>query len=233
TGSGRDCRSGSRLDLRQEVAVQRCHDLGALADRGGRRACPSGTSRRRSVRGQHRCFHVPCRSPVSEVRLALPNFYNITIRIANVAADVTVLVLWFGDKLGPSISPEFIASLNIRNADIQEAADGIGVGGDAKRYRGFVGCRTAPDVDNEPRVRDLDVPRRAAAVASAENATSEDFFVKSSRSFDIGDGEKICDGKPVQRRYLIVFLLDLDWVHRRYLLEYKFRQNTSGSVLWQ
>jgi hypothetical protein len=55
-------------------------------------------------------------------------------------------------------------------------------------------CRTAPDVDNEPRVRDLDVPRRAAAVASAQNATSEDRFVKSSRSFDVGDGEKVRDG---------------------------------------
>jgi hypothetical protein len=41
---------------------------------------------------------------------------------------------------------------------------------------------------------DLDVPRRAAAVAPAQNATSEDRFVKSSRSFDVGDGEKVRDG---------------------------------------
>jgi hypothetical protein len=36
---------------------------------------------------------------------ALPNFYNITIRIANVAARLAVLVLWPSDKLCPSISP--------------------------------------------------------------------------------------------------------------------------------
>src|SRR5271168_1040370 len=101
--------------------------------------------------------------------------------------------------------------MNIRNADIHEAADRIGIGGDAERYRWFVGCRTAPDVDNEPRVRDLDVPRRA----SAQNATSEDRFVESSRSFDVGDGEKVCDGKPILRRHLIAFLLDLHLVHRR------------------
>src|SRR6202035_2508683 len=105
--------------------------------------------------------------------------------------------------------------MNIRNADIHEAVDQIGVGGDAERYRWFVGCRTAPDVDNEPRVRDLDVPRRAAAVASAQNATSEDRFVKSSRSFDVRDGEKVCDGKPILRRHLIVFLLDLYLAHGR------------------
>src|SRR6202453_2821184 len=103
-----------------------------------------------------------------------------------------------------------MARLNIRNADIHKAANRIGIGGDAQRYRWFVGCRTAPDVDNEPRVRDLDVPRRA----SAQNATSEDRFVKSSRSFDVGDGEKVCDGKPVLRRHLIAFLLDLYLVHR-------------------
>src|SRR6202035_3568915 len=105
--------------------------------------------------------------------------------------------------------------MNIRNADIHEAVDQIGIGGDAERYRWFVGCRTAPDVDNEPRVRDLDVPRRAAAVASAQNATSEDRFVKSSRPFDVGDGEKVGDGKPIRRRHLIAFLLDLYLVHRR------------------
>src|SRR5271156_1125700 len=105
--------------------------------------------------------------------------------------------------------------MNICNADIHKAADQIGIGGDAERYRWFVGCRTAPGVDKEPRVRDLDVPRRADAVASAHNATSEDRFVKSKRSLDVGDGEKVCDGKPLLRRHLIGFLLDLYLAHGR------------------
>ena len=46
---------------------------------------------------------------------------------------------------------------------------------------------------------------RAAAVASAQYATSEDRFVKSQRSLDVGDGEKVRDGKPVLRRHLIAF----------------------------
>src|ERR1700722_3256050 len=78
-------------------------------------------------------------------------------------------------------------------------------------------CRVSgpPRLDNEPRVRDLDIPRRAAAVASAQNATPEDCFVKSSRSFDVRDGEKVRDGKPILRRHLIVFLVDLYLAHGR------------------
>ena len=75
-------------------------------------------------------------------------------------------------------------------------------------------------VDNEPHVRDLDVPRRAAAVASAQNASSEDRFIESSRSFDVGDGEKVCDGKAIPRRHLKAFLLDLYLVHPRLLFGY-------------
>src|SRR3984885_9099219 len=103
--------------------------------------------------------------------------------------------------------------MNIGNADIHEAADQIGIGGDAERDRWFVGRRTTPGIDEEPGVRDLDVPRRAFAVAPAQNATSEDRFVKSKRSLDVGDGEKVCDGNPILRRHLIGFLLDFYFAH--------------------
>jgi hypothetical protein len=118
-----------------------------------------------------------------------------------------------------------------RNADIHKAVDVIRVG-NAEGYRRLVGSRTAPDVDKEPRIRDLNVRRRAAAVASAQNATPEDRFVKSSRSFDVGDGEKVCDGKPILRRHLIGFLLDLYLVLRRLQLGFMFfRLLRRGSFL--
>jgi hypothetical protein len=88
-----------------------------------------------------------------------------------------------------------------------------GVGGDTERYRWFVWCRTAPDVDNEPRVRDLHVSRRALAVASAQNATAEDRFIEANRSVNIGDGEKLCHRESVTRRHLIAFLFNLDDAH--------------------
>src|SRR5579871_4568190 len=85
--------------------------------------------------------------------------------------------------------------------------------GDAERDRWFVGGRTTTRVNNEPGVRDLHVSRRAAAVASAQNATSEHRFVKLKRSFDVGDGEKMRDAKPILRRHLIGFLLNLYLAH--------------------
>src|SRR4249920_4002019 len=114
-------------------------------------------------------FDVSWRLAVSDAGVALPNFYDVAIGIANVAARLTVLGLGLRDELGSSTSPQFIARLNICNADIHKTADQIGIGGDAERYRRFIRCRTAPRVDKEPRVRDLDVPRRAFAVAPAQN----------------------------------------------------------------
>jgi len=105
--------------------------------------------------------------------------------------------------------------MNIRNADVHEAREGIGIGGHVKRNRRLVGRRTAADIDDEPRVRDLDVARRAALVASAQDAASEDRFVKSRRPFDVGDGKKMRDGNPVLRRHLIRFLPDLYFAHGR------------------
>jgi hypothetical protein len=97
---------------------------------------------------------------------ALSDLDNITVRIADVAANLAVLGNRFREELGSSTFPQFIARLNIRDADIHKTTDLIRVG-DAERYRRLVGGRPAPDVDKEPHIRDLNVPGRAAAVASA------------------------------------------------------------------
>jgi hypothetical protein len=86
--------------------------------------------------------------------------------------------------------------LDIGNADIHKAADLIRVGEDAERYRRLVGGRAAPDVHNEPRIRDLNVPGRTLAVASAQTAAAEDLLIEICRSIDVGDGDKKCDGEP-------------------------------------
>ena len=65
------------------------------------------TNRRVSAAGGDRdvLAGVSCRLAVSEARLALPNFYNITVRIAKVAARLAVVVPWRRDEFGASISP--------------------------------------------------------------------------------------------------------------------------------
>jgi len=98
--------------------------------------------------------------------------------------------------------------LNIRNTDIHKAVDLVRVG-DAERYRRLVGGWPASDVDKEPRIRDLNVPGCAAAVASAQNATAENRFVSASRSVDVDNGDEVCDGEPVPGGHLIALLSDL------------------------
>src|SRR5271167_4496266 len=143
---------------------------------------------------------------------ALPDLDNVTVRIADVAANLAVLGYWLRDELGSSTFPQFIARLDIRNADIHKAVELIRVG-DAERYRRLVGGRPAPDVDKEPSIRDLNVRGRAFAVATAQNATAENLLIEASRPVDVGDGKKMCDGEPLARGHLIALLFDLYRVH--------------------
>jgi hypothetical protein len=50
-------------------------------------------------------------------------------------------------------------------------------------------------------------------IASAQNAAAEDLFIKISRSVNVGDGDEMCDGKPVARGHLITLLFDWYGVH--------------------
>ena len=92
--------------------------------------------------------------------------------------------------------------MNIRNTNIHKAADFIRVGGDVEGYRRLVRGWATPDVHNEPGIRDLGVPGRALAVASAENAATKNLFVEISRSIDVGDNDKLCNGESAGRGIL-------------------------------
>src|SRR5580658_10751730 len=52
----------------------------------------------------YQCCNNP-RSAVSDAQVALPNFYDVTVRIADVAARLAVFGLWLGDKGGPPAFP--------------------------------------------------------------------------------------------------------------------------------
>src|SRR4051812_15669455 len=122
-----------------------------------------------------------------------------------------------------------MAFLDVSDADIHETADGIGVGRDAERDRGFVGCGSPADVDDQPRVRDLDVSWRTAAIATAQDATSEHRFVKPKRSLDIRDRQEVRDGEPHLRGHLIAALFDVHLAHGLLLARSRATQNCSFS----
>ena len=110
---------------------------------------------------------------------ALSDLDNVTVRIADVAAYLAVLGDRLGDEFGPSTLPRFVARLNIRDPNIHKTVDVIRIG-DAESYRRLVRRWAASDVNEEPRIRDLNISRCARAVASAQNATSEDSFIEAS-----------------------------------------------------
>src|SRR5580692_3934887 len=149
-------------------------------------------------------------SPVLEVG-ALSDLDNVSVRIADVAANLAVLGNRFREELGSSTFPQFVARLNIRNAEIHEAVDVIRVG-DAERHRRLIRGRPAPNVQNHPDIRKLKVPRRVA-VTQAQNASAEDLLVVPSRPFNVGDGEKLRDADSLARGHLIALLVDLYDVH--------------------
>src|SRR5579864_2236355 len=144
-------------------------------------------------------------------RSALSDLDNVAVRIADVAAYLAVFRYWFRDEFGSPTFPQFIAGLNISDAEVHKAVDVIRVG-DAERYRRLVRGRSAPNVQNHPDIRELKV-RRRVAVTHGQNASAEDLFVVASRSLDVGDSKKMRDADPLARRHLIAFLFDLYGVH--------------------
>src|SRR5580692_8337082 len=149
-------------------------------------------------------------SPVLKVG-ALCDLDNVSVRIADVAANLAVLGDRFRDELRSSTFPQFVARLNIRNAEIHKAIDVIWVG-DAERYRRLIRGRPAPHVQNHPDIRKLKV-RRRVAVTHGQNASAENFFVIAGRALLVRDGEKIRDADPLQRGHLIALLFDLHGAH--------------------
>jgi len=138
---------------------------------------------------------------------ALPDFDDVAVRIADVAAYLAVLGDRRRDELGSSTFPQFIARLNIGNPEIHKAVDVIRVG-DAKRYGRLIRSRPTADVKDHPDIRQLKVGRRVA-VTHTQNASAENLFVVPSRSFEVGDGKKTRDADPLARGHLIALLVDL------------------------
>ena len=128
-------------------------------------------------------MHFPSRASTVRLVGALSDLDDITVRITDVAADLDVLGDWRRDELRSSTLPKLITRLNIRNPEIQKAVDVIRVG-NAERYRRLIRCRATPYVHNHPDIRELKVPRRVA-VASAQNARTEDLLVVIERSVDV------------------------------------------------
>ena len=96
---------------------------------------------------------------------ALSDLDNVSVGVADVAANLAVLGDRRREELGTPTFPQFVARLNIRNAEIHKTVDVIRVG-DAERYRRLTGgsasgpCRQCVSValgSSSQRMRDNSV----------------------------------------------------------------------------
>src|SRR5271154_903428 len=85
-------------------------------------------------------------------RSALSDLDDVTVRVTDVAANLAVLGNRRSEELGSPAFPQFVARLDIRNAEIHKAVDVIRVW-HAERHRGLVRGRPAPDIQNHPDIR--------------------------------------------------------------------------------
>jgi hypothetical protein len=113
-------------------------------------------------------------SAVGEIG-ALAYLDNVAIRVADVATYLAVLRDWLRDEHGSSALPQFVAGMNIGNAEIHETVDVIRVGG-AERYGRLVWGWAASYVQDHPDVRELKI-RGRIAVSHAQDMSAEDLLV--------------------------------------------------------
>lgn len=73
---------------------------------------------------------------------ALPDLDNITVRVADIAANLPGLRDRLCNEFGSPAFPKFVTRLNVGNTDIHKAVDVIGIGG-GECPRRLVGGRSA------------------------------------------------------------------------------------------
>src|SRR5882762_3271140 len=93
--------------------------------------------------------------------IALPDFDEVAVRVAEVAAGFLPAVDWGCEEVGATLAPGLVGGLDVCDADVQEAADAIGIAGRLEGDAWLVVSRSAADVDDDPAVRERDDRRLA------------------------------------------------------------------------
>jgi hypothetical protein len=85
----------------------------------------------------------------------------VAVRIADIAADLGLMLSWRRQELGPARAPLGVDGLDVRDPDVEEAADPVGIGWRLEGDGRLVVGGTATDVDDDPAVGERDERRLA------------------------------------------------------------------------
>src|SRR6266566_8504491 len=118
--------------------------------------------------------------------IALPDFDQVAVRVAEVAASFLPAVDWGCEEVGATLAPGLVGGLDVGDADVQEAAHAIGILWRLENDGRLVVCGSAADVDDDPAVRERDDRR----LPGENDLAAENVAVKAAGAFDaLGDDE--------------------------------------------
>ncbi len=137
----------------------------------------------RSVRGVNGSIH-------------LSDLDQVAFRVAEVAAGFLPAVDWRCEELGASLAPGLVGRLDVCDADVQEAADAIGIAGRLEGDAWLVVCGSAADVDDDPAVRERDDRR----LAGENDLAAEDVAVEAGGAFDVLGDDEVRERDSVAQR---------------------------------
>src|SRR6266705_3021794 len=116
----------------------------------------------------------------------LADLDEVAVGVADVCADLAAVVFGLGEELGSSGRPDLRCRGDVRDADVEEGADLVGVGRRCEGDRGFVVGRAAAVVEDERRVRYL----QDDWIALAQDFPAEHGLVEVTGAVLVGDHEK-------------------------------------------
>src|SRR5262249_54645501 len=109
----------------------------------------------------------------------------MAVRIADIAAHLSLVLLRRRQELGTPRAPPGVHSLDVRNADIEEAADSVWVGRRLERDGRLVVRGTSSDVDDDPAVGQRHVRHLITCLAGDDCLAAEYFGIEAARTLDI------------------------------------------------
>src|SRR4030088_161949 len=131
----------------------------------------------------------------------LADLDEVAVGVADVCADLAAVVFGLGEEIGSSGRPDLRCRGDVRDADVGEGADLVGVGRRGEGDRGFVVGRAAAVVEDEPRVRYL----QDDWIALEQDFPAEHGLVEVTGAVLVGDHEKEGDEEvPFSPRVLVL-----------------------------
>ena len=86
----------------------------------------------------------------------LADLDEVAVGVAHVAAEFMTPVCGRCQELGPASAPQLVDGVDVGDADVEEAADVVGVARRLERHRRLVIGGWPADVDDDPAVRERD-----------------------------------------------------------------------------